>query len=259
LLKEFFTAALGMQNQQTRLEVIANNIANASTTGFKRANVFERNLIDARANFYNVKGDVEQNDPPIGSYYDFSEGAFQKTENPLDVAINGEGYFLLQDTEGKQYLSRNGEFRLAEDGTVIRNDGKKLIGDGGPIKVSSEILSDGLLTQDGRAINLRIAETGEIFLNDTEIGKIKIVKPEFQNSLQRISNGEFILNGAGKVQEIDIDKVKLKQGWLESSNVNVVSEMVQMIELQRNFEAGSKVIQTNDQTLDRSINLGKYY
>lgn len=259
LLKEFFTAALGMQNQQTRLEVIANNIANASTTGFKRANVFERNLIDARANFYNVKGDVEQNDPPIGSYYDFSEGAFQKTENPLDIAIDGEGFFLLEDAEGKQFLSRNGEFRFAEDGTIISNDGKKLIGDAGPIKVSSEILSDALLTQDGRAMNLRIAETGEIFLNDVEIGKIKLVKPEFQNSLQRISNGEFILNGAGNVQEIDFDKIRVKQGWLENSNVNVVSEMVQMIELQRYFEAGSKVIQTNDQTLDRSINLGKYY
>ncbi|MGB9703055.1 MAG: flagellar hook-basal body complex protein, partial [Candidatus Kapaibacteriota bacterium] len=180
MLKEFFTAALGMQNQQTRLEVIANNIANASTTGFKRANVFERNLIDARANFYNVKGDVEQNDPPIGSYYDFSEGAFQKTENPLDLAIDGEGFFLLEDAEGKQFLSRNGEFRLGEDGTIIRNDGKKLIGDAGPIKVSSEIFSDPLLTQDGRAMNLRIAETGEIFLNDVEVGKIKLVKPEFQ-------------------------------------------------------------------------------
>ncbi|MGB9701452.1 MAG: flagellar basal body rod C-terminal domain-containing protein, partial [Candidatus Kapaibacteriota bacterium] len=111
----------------------------------------------------------------------------------------------------------------------------------------------------GRAINLRIAETGEIFLNDVEVGKIKLVKPEFQNSLQRISNGEFILNGAGNVQEIDVDKIRVKQGWLENSNVNVVSEMVQMIELQRYFEAGSKVIQTNDQTLDRSINLGKYY
>lgn len=259
MLKEFFTAALGMQNQQTRLEVIANNIANANTTGFKRANVFERNLIDARANFYNVKGDVEQNDPPIGSYYDFSNGAFQKTDNPMDLAIDGEGFFLVEDSEGKQFLTRNGEFRLSEDGTFVRNDGKVLIGEEGPIRISSEFFSNPEITQDGRAINLRIAQTGEVFLNDVQIGKIVLVVPEEMNELQRISNGEFIVTGISDVKYLDLDKVKVRQGWLENSNVDVVSEMVQMIELQRMFEAGSKVIQTNDSTLDRSIALGRYY
>ncbi len=259
MLKEFFTAALGMQNQQTRLEVIANNIANASTNGFKRANVFERNLIDARANFYNVKGDVEQNDPPVGSYYDYSLGAFQKTDNPFDIAIDGEGFFLLEDFEGKQFLSRNGEFRLADDGTITRSDGKVLIGENGAIRVSTEFFSNPLETQDGRATNFRIAQTGEVFLNDQEIGKLVIVQPEDQKELQRISNGEFIVTGISDVKYLDSDQVKVRQGWLESSNVDIVSEMVQMIESQRMFEAGSKVIHTNDGTLDKAIALGRYY
>jgi len=259
MLKEFFTAALGMQNQQTRLEVIANNIANSNTVGFKRANVFERNLIDARANFYNVKGDVEQNDPAIGSYYDFSNGAFQKTDNPMDLAIDGEGFFLVEDQEGKQFLTRNGEFRLSEDGTFVRNDGKMLIGEEGPIKISSEFFSNPTITQDGKGINLRIAQTGEVFLNDAQIGKIVLVVPEDKVELQRISNGEFIITGISDIKYLDFDQVKVRQGWLENSNVDVVSEMVQMIELQRMFEAGSKVIQTNDSTLDRSIALGRYF
>ncbi len=110
MLKEFFTAALGMQNQQTRLEVIANNLANANTNGYKSENVFERNLIDARENFYNVSGNVEQNDPPIGSYYDLSAGSYTKTDNTLDIAIDGKGYFVVEDSEGKQFLTRNGSF-----------------------------------------------------------------------------------------------------------------------------------------------------
>ena len=111
MLKELFTASLGMMNSQTRLEVSANNLANASTTGFKRAEVFERNLLDARANLYNVKGDIEQNDPPIGSYYDFSNGAMEQTSNPLDIAIEGKGFFVVQDLEGKEFLTRSEERR----------------------------------------------------------------------------------------------------------------------------------------------------
>jgi flagellar basal-body rod protein FlgG len=259
LLKEFFTAALGMVNQQTRLEVISNNIANASTNGYKRADVFTRNLIDARANFYNVPGEVEQNDPPVGSYYDFSKGSFQQTGNPLDLAVDGNGFFLLEDSEGKQFLSRNGEFRLSEDGTIIRNDSKVLMGDEGPIRVSNTYLSNSGLTKDGQSPNLRIADTGEVYLNNVQVGKISLYQPQNLQDLQRISDGEFILTANGQANQIASDAVKIKQGWLENSNVNVVSEMVQMIELQRNFEAGSKVIQTNDQTLDQSINLGRYY
>ena len=94
MLKEFYTAAMGMLTQQTRLEVASNNMANASTSGFRRQEVFVRNLIDARANFYNVKGDAEQNDVPIGSYTDFELGALQETTNPLDIAILDKGNFF---------------------------------------------------------------------------------------------------------------------------------------------------------------------
>ena len=75
MIKELYTAAMGMMSQQTRLEVISNNIANASTVGFKRDSVFERNLIDSKANLYNIVGSAEQNDPPIGSYIDSNKGS----------------------------------------------------------------------------------------------------------------------------------------------------------------------------------------
>jgi len=96
MIKELYTAAMGMIPQQTRLEVIANNMANANTTGFKRDSVFERNLIDAKANLWNTPGDAEDDDPPIGKYTDFSSGSMQQTYNPLDIALNGDGFLYCK-------------------------------------------------------------------------------------------------------------------------------------------------------------------
>jgi len=259
MLKELFTASLGMMNSQTRLEVTANNIANASTTGFKRAEIFERNLIDARANFYNVKGDIEQNDPPIGSYYDFTNGAFENTQNPLDIAIEGKGFFVLQDVEGKEYFTRAGNFSISESGEIIAQDGKKLMGENGVIAINKEFMSNPLITRDTREISLRISQNGEIFFNDYEVGKLLVVMPGDLNTLQKISNQNFIATWESEVIKLDDGEFNIRQGWLENSNVNIVQEMIKMIELQRMFEAGSKVIQTNDNTIEKSLAMSRFY
>lgn len=259
MLKEIYEAGLGMINQQTRLEVTANNIANASTTGFKRASVFERNMIDARANFYNVQGEAEQNDPPVGSYYDFSNGSFEKTGNPLDLAIEGNGYFVVQDNQGKEFLTRAGNFRLSDDGTIVTMDGKKLMGTEGELNVSKEFFSKYQITNDNRELGIRVADSGEVFVNDYAVGKVRVVDVQDEKTLQRVSNQDFIATSQSDLNANTDEDFKIRQGWVENSNVNIVNEMVQMIELQRMFEAGSKVIQTNDNTLERSIALGKYY
>lgn len=259
MLKELYTAALGMQNQQTRLEVVANNMANSSTTGFKRDSVFERNLIDARAHFYNVPGDAEQNDSPIGSYTDFKQGAFQQTDNPLDLAIQDEGFFVLQDEEGKKFLSRAGHFTISKDGYIVAKDGKMLAGEDGPINVQNEFIANYGLIEDKRATNVRITDDGEVFVNNQSIARIAIAKVTELNVLEKATGSDFILTDDSFVEYIPSDKVIIKQGWIESSNVDIIGEMVEMIELQRHYEAGSKVIHTNDSTLDGAIKLGKYF
>lgn len=259
MLKELFTASLGMMNSQTRLEVSANNLANASTTGFKRAEVFERNLLDARANFFNVKGDIEQNDPPVGSYYDFSNGAMEQTHNPLDIAIEGKGFFVVQDVEGKEFLTRAGSFTLSETGEIITHDGKNLMGENGVISINKEFMSNPQISNDSRNTNLRISETGEIFFNEYEVGKILLMMPDDTKTLQRISNQDFIATWESDGLKLEDGEFVIRQGWLENSNVNIVQEMVKMIELQRAFEAGSKVIQTNDSTLEKSIAMSRFY
>lgn len=259
MLKELYTAAYGMLNQQTRLEVVANNMANASTTGYKRDNVFERNLIDAKANFYNVPGDAEQNDPPIGSYTDFKQGAFQQTDNPLDLAIQDDGFFVLQDEEGKKFLTKDGHFSLTRDGYIVATDGKMLSSENGPINIQNEVIANNGLTDDKRATNIKISEDGEVFINNQSIARIAVAKVSDLNTLEKATGSDFIVTDEQSVEYLNSENVTLKQGWIENSNVDIIKEMVEMIELQRHFEAGSKVIQTNDNTIDGAIKLGKYF
>lgn len=259
MIKDLYTAALGMINQKTRLEVVSSNIANANTTGFKRESVFERNLIDARANLYNVPGDPEQDDPPIGSYVDFSAGSYKKTENPLDIAIEGNGFFNLQDEAGNTFLTRAGHFKISTEGMITAMDGKMLLSESGPVSVQGEILSEPLITGEKVENNLRITEQGEIFLNDYFVGSLQITEVNNPESLRKISGQNFLTSEMTELNNLSSDQVKIKQGWLEGSNVNIINEMVSMIELQRNFEAGSKVIQTSDATLDTSNRIGRFY
>ncbi len=260
MLKEIYTAALGMHPQQTRLEVIANNIANASASGFKRASVFERNLIDAKANFYNVQGDLEQNDPPVGMYIDFSQGTFHKTDNPLDLAIDSSnGFFIVQDEDLNKTLTRSGNFKLSQYGYIETPEGKKLLGDNlRPIKITDDYQNSRQISQNLDAVNLKINPNGEVLVNDRLAGYIQIADVKNLDSLQQISTNDFIIRDNTELEYRSHDTTAIKQGWLEGSNVDIVSEMVQMIELQRLFELGSKVIQTNDTTLEKSISMGRY-
>lgn len=259
MLKEFYTAAAGMMTQQTRLEVAANNMSNASTSGFRRQEVFVRNLIDARSNFNNVKGDLEQNDIPIGSYTDFELGAIQQTDNPMDVAmLDKENFFMLQDEEGKQFLTKSGRFMIDKEGTVRAMDGKFLLGQNGIINLSAEKFSKPQISESAKDLNLKITKNGEIFLNEFPIDTLLVAKPDDPQTLQRVSGSSFIPTNITELRYLNPEEISVQQGFMESSNVNVVNEMVEMIELQRHFEAGQKVITTNDSTLDGAIRLGRF-
>ncbi|MBI5325108.1 MAG: flagellar hook-basal body protein [Ignavibacteriae bacterium] len=260
MLKEIYTAAMGMIPQQTKLEVTANNIANANTTGFKREAVFERNLIDAKQNLNNVPGDVEQDDPPTGTYIDFSGGNFYQTDNPLDMALeNQNGFFVLQDEAGNSFYSKAGHFKLSTDGTIQAMDGKNLMGLSGNLSLSGEFMRNESGINNAKALNLRITENGDLFINDTPIGTVQIAGIDNPETLKKVSDNAFVAGENTEVNNLPQEEVALRQGWLENSNVDVIKEMVSMIELQRAFEAGSKVIQANNETLDKSISLGRYY
>lgn len=245
--------------QQTKLEVISNNIANANTVGFKRESVFERNVINAKENLSNVPGDAESKDAPIGSYIDFSSGVFRQTDNPLDIAVEGKGFFVLQDEAGNVFYSRAGHFKLSGDGHIQSSDGKMLMEQGGAVKINSELMGGQQLSGSNDAVNVKITDNGEVFVNENLVGTISIAVVDNPGTFNRTSNQNFTATNETRIHQLPIDQIKLKQGWLEGSNVDVIREMVSMIELQRAFEAGSKVIKTSEASLAEAIRVGRVF
>ncbi|MBK9248649.1 MAG: flagellar hook-basal body protein [Ignavibacteria bacterium] len=257
MLKELYTAALGMVPQQTRLEVLSNNIANANTVGFKRESAFERSLISAQSNLNNTKGDVEQDDTPTDTFTDYSQGATERTGNQFDFAIDGKkGYFTVEDNDGNQYLTRAGHFTLGSNGKIETPDGLTLIGENGPLFVLQQITGNSI--DSSKAITIRVQENGDVFSNDQSIGRLQLTDVENPQTLQRETGSHFSTTDDTITTPIPQAEISIKQGYVENSNVNIIKEMVEMIELQRMFEMGQKVIQTNDGTLDRSIDVGRF-
>lgn len=257
MLKELYTAALGMMPQMTKLEVTSNNIANGNTVGFKREGAFERELISARQTMNHLQGSVEQDDTQVSRYADFTQGALQKTGNQLDVALDGKGFFVVQDDKGDEFYTRAGHFTLSSEGRLSTPDGKQVMGDSGAFQLREGMQRDGLV-QDEKPIDIHIKDTGEVFANDQALGKLQIMTVENPQTLKRDSATLFIATDKTVLEPATKEDTHVKQGHLENSNVNIIAEMVQMIQLQRNFELGQKVISTNNDTLDRSMDLGRF-
>lgn len=247
-----------MVPQQMKLEVTANNIANANTTGFKREGVFERSLLEARQNLLNVQGSVEEEDLPMGQYYDFAQGAFQKTDSPFDVAIDGKGFFMVQDDNGDQYVTRSGHFTLSSDGYLVTPEGKYVLGSEGQLLIRDQAELNAGATDDPRPVELRIRESGEVFVNEREVGRLLLVDVENPQNLEKVTATQFKVREDDNYTTLDEANIRVKQGHLENSNVNIITEMVNMIQLQRSFELGQKVITTNDSSIERSLDVGRF-
>ncbi len=244
--------------QQTRLEVLANNIANANTVGFKREAAFERSLIEARENLNGVRGDAETEDTPTYSYTDYSAGAIERTGNGFDLALGQSNqYFVVSDEQGNEYFTRAGHFTLQQNGAIGTPDGLTLMGDSGPITLFDAEHNE-QLPNNNKDVVLRVETNGEVFANEQPVGKLHIVTIDNPQTLQRHTGAQFAASDDTMVSPVNQQDIAVKQGYVENSNVNIISEMVEMIQLQRLFEVGQKVISTNDGTLDRSIDLSRF-
>jgi flagellar basal body rod protein FlgG len=255
MLRELYTAALGMLPRWTRLEVVANNLANLSTVGYRREAVFQQALIEAQQNLHNTAGDAEAADVPIVGYTDFRPGALQKTGNPLDVAVEGPGFFVVRDALGPLFLTRRGRFLLQPDGRLTTPEGKEVLGvEGAPLRLPVE--EEPQSTQPAATLVV-ITPEGELQYRQMPVGTFWIAHatPEV---LQRVNGVEFALAPDAQLQSLQPGQYTLHQGFVEGSNVNPIEELVQLIELQRQFEVGQRVIRSNDTTLERSIEISRF-
>ncbi len=237
MIKGIYTSASGMLPKIKKQEVTANNLANASTPGFKKDRIFAKELTRIERKNAPVKTDWEQ--PMVNNVYtDFSQGIFEKTGNSLDFAIDGDGFFTLQLDDGSQVLTRSGSFVVNQDGMLSFPGGALLMGEGGALEVGNGKIS--------------LGQTGEIESNGLSVGKIVPVTVEDLSLLDKIG-GSFYKVPEG-TQLIPVETTSFQQGYVEASNVDIVAEMIEMIISFREYEANSKAIQAQDQSLSQLFN-----
>ncbi|MBC9784504.1 flagellar basal-body rod protein FlgF [Heliobacterium chlorum] len=261
MIRGLYTSASGMLVQQTNQDVIANNLANVNTPSYKKDmavfRAFPEMLIRRMADFSPPEpGQTEKNPvigrlgtgaTPDGIMTDFSYSGVRVTDNPTDLALNGKGYFVVNTPDGERY-TRNGQFSVRADGTVVSPDGYQLLGQKGPIVVPANA-------------KIHVDANGRIFNGDQELDQLRIMgfdepvagqEPILEkqgDSLFRLSGQQ---QGNGTLREMTAGETEVKSGSLELANVNVVQEMVQMISAARAYEANQKAIQAQDGTLDKA-------
>lgn len=252
MVKGLYTAYTGMLNEQHRMDTITNNLANFSTTGFKKEGATAQSFKDVLG--VKIKDTSEWNIPrrlgtlnmgvKIGeNYTDYSEGSFKETGNTWDFAIAGNGFFAIEFTnkagETSVKYTRDGSFTLNQAGDLVTKDG------------------DFVLDQAGNHINIdplavvSTASNGGIYVNGELAATIGLTDFEDYNYLEKYGENMYApVEGATQIPATG----KFVGGYLEQSNVEMVSEMVEMISIQRQYEANQKVVQTMDESLDSAVN-----
>lgn len=252
MVKGLYTAYTGMLNQQNKMDVISNNLANAAVTGYKKEGstsqafdtVLAYKIRDRSIGVHAQRIGGMNLGVKIGeNYTDYSQGPFKNTDNTYDLAISGNGFFCVQFTNKAGVTStkytRDGSFTLNVDGYMVTKDG------------------DYLLDTNGRRIRLdplstsRIDESGAIFQNDRIVARIGLQDFEDYNYLEHYGENYYQPVNGYRFKEAD---GQIIEGYLEASNVQVVQEMVEMISVTRTYESNQKVIQTIDSTLDKAVN-----
>jgi flagellar basal-body rod protein FlgG len=249
-----WVAKTGLDAQQTRLQVVSNNLANASTIGFKKDRAIFEDLIYQNFRQPGAQNTQDSTLPSglmlgtgvriAGTQKSHVQGGFQHTENSLDIAIQGEGFFQITRPDGQIAYTRNGQFQVNENGEVVTNDGYLLE----PSIVVPENMVSLTIGTDGTVSALEPGNT-----ETTNIGTIETAQFINPAGLMPIGENQFLetrASGAATTGIPGLDsRGSLLQGSLETSNVNTVEELVNLIETQRAFEMNSKSISTADQMM----------
>jgi flagellar basal-body rod protein FlgF len=235
LRRSMSDAALSSLQVQTvlsrQMEIIADNIANLSTPGFKA----EMMAVIPEGDGTAPKDEVMA--VPFGLVRDIRAGDFTHTGNSLDLAIKGQGYFVVQTPAGERY-TRNGRFQLDGDGQIINSSGYPVLGDGG-----------GAITVPAGAGKITIGRDGSISTKDGNIGTIGIVTFEKHQKLQRADGGLFLATDP----PLPAEKAEIIQGSIESSNVQAVIQITEMISVLRSYQQAQRIVETENERAIRAI------
>ena len=252
MVKGLYTSATGMINEQRRVDVLANNLANSSTTGFKAEGSTSEAFYDVLA--YKIKDTSEpfaarklgamNLGVKIGeTYRDFSEGSFITTENDYDMALSGKGFFAIEFTskagEVSTKYTRAGDFIVNTKGELVNKNGDYVLDTN-----NSHIILDPI-------VKPVMGLDGTIYQNGNAVAKIQVQDFEDYNYLKKYGENYFdAVEGATPIEST----ATVYNGMLEASNVQTVKEMVNLINYQRAYETNQKMIQAHNETLDIAVN-----
>ncbi len=247
--KVLHVAASGMQSQKLYIDVIANNLANVNTTGFKKSNLNFQDLLYETVREAGSPTEGAQSRPvglelgngsrAVATHRSFSQGPITATNNPLDIAIQGDGLFVVRLPDGRNAYTRDGALKVSSDGLIVTSDG---------YVVEPEIT----LPEDAQQVSIRSDGQVEVLLfgetQFSQIGQIELarfINPAGLSALGHNLYEETSASGTPTTGTPGADGLgELAQGFLEDSNVDVVEEMVAMIAAQRAYEINSKAIKT---------------
>ncbi len=214
-------------------DIISQNLANVSTTGYKRRCT---NFAAALAAQTGDGMDKAGTKPIVGGDIDFSQGRMIQTGQPLDAALNGKGFFAIETPEGPLY-TRHGIFHVNSNGQIVDAQGRMAAGDGGPLVVPAEV----------DVSEVQIGTDGRLFAGGAEIGKFRIV--DFPGKTdQLVPAGLGCYYAPKEVSPTSTEDVVVKQGYQEGSNVQMVEELVNLIMVSRVYEANAKLVNTKKDT-----------
>ena len=260
MIQSLYTASTGMLGMQTQIDTTANNIANVNTIGFKKSRAEFADLMYSVMKYAGTATSDTTKSPtgievglgsrPTAINKIFSEGSLKQTDNQLDLAITGRGFFKLELPDGTEVYSRNGAFKVDENGTIVNSDGYKLIPEIviPPDATNISVGTDGTVT---------VVQPGQT--QATQIGQITLTNFINSAGLHSLGDNLFIetdssgqpVDGTPGLDGLGI----LRQGFVELSNVELVVELTDLITGQRAYDSNSKVITTSDEMLQTTNNL----
>jgi flagellar basal-body rod protein FlgG len=256
MIRSLWISKTGLDAQQTNMDVTANNLANVSTNGFKRARAVFEDLLYQTLRQPGAQSSQQTQLPsglqlgtgvrPVATERIFTQGNLQQTSNPLDIAINGQGFFQVLMPDGTTSYTRDGSFHVDSQGQLVTSSGFQ-------VQPAITIPANALSITIGRDGTVSVTRAGTAAA--TQVGSLQLASFVNPAGLQSMGENMYVETAASGTASTNAPGSNgaglLNQGYVETSNVNVVEELVNMIQIQRAYEINSKAIQTSDQMLQR--------
>ena len=261
MIRSLWVAKTGLDAQQTQLDVISNNLANLGTNGYKRTRAVFEDLLYQTLRQPGAQSSQQTTIPsglqlgtgvrPIATEKNFVQGNLNQTSNPLDIAVNGQGFFQIQMPDGTLAYTRDGAFQKDSTGQIVTSSGYPL----SPAMTIPQDATSVTIARDGVVTVVQ----GSAMNTPTQIGNIQIASFINVGGLQSVGENLFVETASSGTPTPNTPGTNgtgvLYQGYVETSNVNMAEELVTMIQTQRAYEMNSKVISTSDQMLAKLSNL----